>query len=387
MNEHKTHVANYKKEEVARLESLIQKYKVIAIADMTNMPSVQLQKLRSNLKESLLITMSKARLIKIVFENLKYKIKGLEQLENNIRGMPALLLTNDNPFKLAKALRKSKSSAPAKAGQLAPNDIMVPAGPTAFPPGPIMGELGQIGIKTTVVDGKITIKEDTQVLKEGQLITGQVANILTRLGIEPMEIGINILAACENGIIFNKDVLSIDDKQYLDNLKLAALHSFNLAFNIAYPTKDNIKLLIKKAFTDSNGLADLKKILTNENIKKELSKANLEAESIKSKLNLQEEFFQEEVKKKVELVKQEVKEDKVELVKKEEKINTVKEETMTQTKKEEEVAQGVLRRLQNEKMAKANELPQREKDKDFELQEKMAKEVLKKLQDDKMKKK
>ena len=154
MNKHKAHVSEYKKGELTRVKALIQKYKVVAVADMTNMPSVQLQKLRSNIKESVLITMSKGRIIKIAFEELKDKINGLEELEKHVKGMPALLLTNDSPFKLAKVLRKSKSSAPAKGGQVAPNDIMVPAGPTSFPPGPIMGELGQIGVKAGVVDGK-----------------------------------------------------------------------------------------------------------------------------------------------------------------------------------------------------------------------------------------
>ncbi len=155
-----------------------------------------------------------------------------------------------------------------------------------------MGELGQIGVKAGVVDGKVAIKEDALVVKEGQLISTLVANLLTRLGIEPMEIGINLLAALENGTIFAKDVLNVDEVAFMNNIKLAATSSFNLAFNIAYPTKDNIQLLIKKAFMDSNGLADSRKILTSESVKKELAKANLEMESIKSKLP--EEFFRQQ---------------------------------------------------------------------------------------------
>ena len=205
--------------------------------------------------------------------------------------MPALLLTNDNPFKLSKLLKKSKSSAPAKAGQLAPNDILVQAGPTPFPPGPIMGELGQIGIKATVVEGKVAVKDDTLVVKEGQIISAQVANILTRLSIEPMEIGITLLAAIENGTIFAKDTLNIDETQYINNIKLAYKNAFNLTFNIVYPTKENIKLLLRKAFLDSNALAESRTILTSESVKKELAKASLEAQSLKTMLNLPKEFF------------------------------------------------------------------------------------------------
>src|SRR3989338_128538 len=360
MNSHKPHISQYKKNEVNRVKNLLQKYKIIAIADMTNMPSVQLQKLRSSIKDSVLITMSKARLIKIVFDELKDKINGLGELRNHIRGMPALLLTNDSPFKLARVLKKSKSSAPAKGGQNAPNDIIVPAGPTPFPPGPIMGELGQIGIKAGVVECKVAVKEDTVVVKEGELITQQLANILTRLGIEPMEIGINLLAALENGIIFTKDILNIDEQGYLNNIKFAAKSAFNLSFNIAYPTKNNIVLLIKKSFLDSNSLADSRKILTSENVKKEVAKANIEMESLKSKLNLPEEYFKHD--------------NKEEKRSKDLDIN-----------KDEEVAQAVLKRLQDEKLAKSHDLPI--KDKNFELEEKMAKDVLKKVQDEKMKKK
>lgn len=381
MKEHQPHVSQYKKSEVERVKSLLQKYKVIAIADMTNMPSPQLQKLRSNIKNSVLITMAKGRLIKIVFEELKGKIKGLDKLEENIKGMPALLLSNDSPFKLAKILKKSKSSAPAKAGQLAPNDIMISAGPTPFPPGPIMGELGQIGIKVTVVDGKVTIKDDTLVVKEGQPISNQVSNLLTRLGIEPMEIGISLLAALENGAIFTKDILNVDEETYINNLKLAASNSFNLAFNIGYTTKDNIKLFIKKAFMDSNALADSRKILTSENVKKELAKANRELESVKSKLNLPEDFY------KVEHTEDTKEVNKKTPPKEDNKSKESHHAVADKHKTEEQVAQEVLKKLQDEKLAKGDHTAKHVvKDAKFEKEEKAAQDVLKKLQDDKMKK-
>ncbi|HIH25303.1 MAG TPA: 50S ribosomal protein L10, partial [Nanoarchaeota archaeon] len=92
---HKAHVSQYKKDELTRIKSLLLKYKIIAVADMTSMPSVQLQRLRSSLKGSVLITMSKGRIIKIALEDLKDKVKNIQELESYVRGMPALLLTNE----------------------------------------------------------------------------------------------------------------------------------------------------------------------------------------------------------------------------------------------------------------------------------------------------
>ena len=273
------HVAQWKKDKVTELVELLQNYSVIGVADMTNMPSPQLQKLRNNLK-NVQILMTKARLIKIAIDRLKGKVKGIEELELTMKGMPALLLTNENPFKLAKTLNKSKSSAPAKPGQTAPNDILISAGPTPFAPGPVIGELGALGIKATIQDGKVTIKEDKIVVKEEDVISGPVAAMITRLGIEPMEIGINLLATLEKGIIFTKSVLSVDDAAYMNNLKLAASQAFNLAFNIGYPTKENIVLLLQKAARDAEALAESQDILTSGTVTKMITKAEREAKMI-----------------------------------------------------------------------------------------------------------
>ncbi len=296
---------------------------------MTNMPSPQLQRLRSKLKGRVFITMSKGRLIRIALKELKNDIKNIEKMDDYVKGMPALLLSNETPFKLAAVLKKSKSRAPAKAGQIAPNDITVPAGPTSFSPGPIIGELGQIGIKATISEGKVVIKEDTVIVKEGDIISMQVANMLTRLGIEPMEIGINLTAALEEGTLFTKNVLSVDEEDYINNLKTAVQNCFNLAFNIVYVTKDNIKLLLIKAFRDSRALAESRKITFSESSS---VKTNTKAEEFTDNSSIPESSDN----------------------KKKDKNSINAENVSTDSfKKDEEIAQTVLKKLQDEKLEKA----------------------------------
>jgi len=159
---------------------------------------------------------------------------------------PALILTDMSSFKLAKELRKGKSFVAAKAGQIAPNDLIVKAGPTSLPPGPIIGELGSVGIKASVEQGKVTIREDSIVVKSGNVISSKAADILVKLGIKPMEIGLNLIATYEDGFVFKKDVLAVDEKYYIDTLKLAVSEALNLSVSIGYITKENIELLLKK---------------------------------------------------------------------------------------------------------------------------------------------
>lgn len=248
-------VQKWKKQEVEEIKQLLEEYPVIGIVDGTSLPSMQLQKIRFKLKPGFIIRMTKSRLLKIALEQVKTTKPGIEKLGSYLRfKIPLLIFSKEGSFKLSKLLIKNRSASAAKPGQIAPNDITISAGPTEFTPGPIIGELGQVGLKTGVEGGKIAIKEDKLIVHEGGIITDKVASVLAKLGIQPMKIGINLLATYDNGLVFEKDVLNIDEEKYINDIKLAAVKAFNLAFNIEYPMKQNIKLMISKATMEDKAI-------------------------------------------------------------------------------------------------------------------------------------
>jgi len=277
-------VAEWKKKEVEEVKKLIKEYPIFGIVNMENFPSFQLQKMRHKMKGSVLIKMSKKRLIKIAIEQLKEEKKGIEGMNKIIRGMPALIFTKEDPFKLAKLLNESKSKAPAKVGQTAPNDIVVPAGSTSFAPGPIISELGSVGIKTKVIDGKLDIIEDTTVVKEGEEIKPKVADMLLRLGIEPMEIGLDVLGVYDNGVIYDKEVLKVDTEGYVNNVRKAYSEAMGLAMEIGYVTKETVKILLRKVFNEGKALAGKCNLLTEDNVKEIIVKVEEEASNLKDKV-------------------------------------------------------------------------------------------------------
>src|SRR3989338_7040774 len=281
------HVAQYKKDLVSNLVNLINQYPIIGVVNMENLPAPQLQIMRAQLRGSFFITMTKRRLMKLAIEQTKSKKKGIEKLEAHLGGMPALIFTKENPFKLSKTLQKSKSPAPAKAGQTAPRDIIVNKGQTSFAPGPIIGELAMAGIKSGVEAGKVSIKEDSVVVKAGEKIKPKVAEILTRLGIQPMEVGLDLVAVYENGLIYGRDVLAVDEKEYLGRLSNAARWAFNLAIEAGYATKDTIQVLLGKAHNDAKNLGVSQNIFEKGIIESLLGKADRQMKSIKSTANLE----------------------------------------------------------------------------------------------------
>ncbi len=284
---YKAHVAEYKKEIVKELVKLINEHPIIGVVNMENLPAPQLQTMRAQLRGKFFMTMTKRRLIKLAIEETKSKKKGIEQLEAHLGGMPALIFTKENPFKLSRTLQRSKSPAPAKAGQTAPRDIMVNKGATSFAPGPIIGELAMAGIKSGVEGGKVAIKEDTVVVKSGEKIKPKVAEILLRLGVQPMEVGLDLVAVYENGIIYPREILSVDEKEYLSRLNNAARWAFNLAVEAGYPTKQTIQVLLGKAHNDAKNLGVAQNIFDSGIVETLLGKAEMQMKSVKSAANFE----------------------------------------------------------------------------------------------------
>ena len=271
MAKHEAHVSEQKKATVQTLLKLIDSYPIIAVANLESLPAGNLAVMRTKLRGKVHIFMAKKRVIQHAFADSKKP--NIKELSTSLKGTPALLFTSENPFSLFKTLKKNQSKAAIKGGQVAPTDLVVPAGPTSFPPGPIIGELGQLGIKAGIVEGKVHIKADAVLAKEGAVVSDKAAAFLTRMGIEPMRIGINMVAVYENGEILAAKHLDIDETKFMADLQRCALDAKYLAIGITYPTKDNIDTLIQNAHYNAAGLALEANLLTDENARQVLAKA------------------------------------------------------------------------------------------------------------------
>ncbi len=269
------HVAEWKKKEVEELTKIIKSHPVIALVDVAGVPAYPLSKMRDKLRGKALLRVSRNTLIELAIKRAAQELNkpDLEKLADYIEGGAAILATEMNPFKLYKLLEESKTPAPAKPGAVVPKDVVIPAGPTSLAPGPLVGEMQALGIPARIEKGKVTIQKDYTVLKAGEVITEQLARILNALGIEPLEVGLNLLAAYEDGIIYTPDVLAIDEQEYINMLQQAYMHAFNLSVNTAYPTKQTIEAIIQKAYLGAKNVAVEAGYITPETVEDILGRA------------------------------------------------------------------------------------------------------------------
>lgn len=290
------HVSEAKKVELGKVKDLLNSAEKVGIIDLTSLPSAQFQKIKSKLKKNFKIRVTKKALIKLALESVKDKKQNIEQLEKYIdQGIPALLVTQEDPFRVSSLIKKNQSESSAKPGQICPRDLEVKAGPTSFSPGPIIGELGQAGIKAAIEGGKVVIKQDVKIAKEGDVFTQKQTDLLAKFDIKPMSIGLNLLAMYDNSQIFDKEVLSIDEETYFNNFKTASSEALNLAMFIAYPTKETVELLVHKAESEALALnkfndskQDTSKETTSEDSTQEAPKEEQPVEDSKEQETTQE---------------------------------------------------------------------------------------------------
>jgi len=273
------HLPAWKKDEIEEIKKNVGKYTLTGLVDMYGIPAAQVQQIRRNLRGKAVIRVTRNTLIEHALGEIGGNAKGLTKF---VSGHSAMIFTNDNPFRLFKQLEKTKTKMAAKAGETAPEDIVVEKGPTSFKPGPIVGELQQAGIPAAIEGGKVKIRETKTIVKKGAVISKKVADVMIKLDIKPMDVGLALQAAFYDGDVYEPSVLAIDETAILAQIQLAGQQAFNLSVNAAIPTKDTIAPILTKAVREARSLAVEACIYEKDVVDAIIGKAQRESIALKS---------------------------------------------------------------------------------------------------------
>ena len=273
-----------KADKVKELTSNLSQYNAVAIASLEKVRSANLQQLRKKLAKNANMRVVKNSLIKRAVSQAKDKA-GIEKLEKYLTGPNLYLFTNLNPFKLVILLENSRVKATARAGDLAAFDVVVPAGNTGLPPGPIISQFTAVGLRTRIEAGSVYVSKNTTVVKEGEPISPQLASLLSKLGIKPVEVGLSLKVVYDDGVILTEDDLKIDLDGVRRSIEEAHQFAFNLSMEAAIPLPENINYLLNSAHQKAKSLALSAGIINKDTVADLVRKANTEMLSLSSKLD------------------------------------------------------------------------------------------------------
>jgi large subunit ribosomal protein L10 len=255
---------------------------VIGIVDIHGIPAKQINKMRARLRGRVDLHVTKRTLISLALERAGEERPGIDELQDTLSGQVGLVLTDENPFKLFQMMERTKTPSPAKGGELAPNDITVKAGDTSFKPGPVVREFQKVGIPAAIERGKVVVKKDTVLVKEGEPIPKDLASVLPRLDILPLMLGLDLKAVYEDGTVYRPEVLDVDLDGLMGQVAHGAAAAFNLAVNSRYFNETTIQPLLAKGSAYAMSLAVEANIMTPDTVEPILARAAARAMALAS---------------------------------------------------------------------------------------------------------
>jgi len=231
------------------MKELMSTYSKCFIVQIDNVGSMQLQQTRMSLRGTAEVLMGKNTMMrKCIREFCEENPESpIAQLEEQCRGNVGFVFTNGDLGEIRETLESNVRPAPAKVGSLAPDNVIVPKGPTGCDPGQT-AFFQTLQISTKITRGQIEMTNDTQLITAGDRVTASQAALLQKLGIEPFTYGMVLKSVYDSGSLFDAKVLDITDEVLMAKF-IAALNTISkLSLALNMPTAASVTHSVANAF-------------------------------------------------------------------------------------------------------------------------------------------
>jgi len=265
------------------LQELPGTYDVIALSKMSKVRATQLMTIRKKFRNEIKIRVINNRVAQRAFEKLSNR-PGLDYLSKELEGQCALLFTHISPFKLNLIFDKNKVFLPAKGGDIATKDIIIPAGNAGISPGPVLSEFKEANVSTKIDQGTIWVGKDTVVVRSGSIISQKLASLMSKLNIKPIEAGISVSLAIADGLVLKENDLKINLAEYREDLTRSFHEAVSLAIETSYPTVETITRLLVRAYQNATALTTDSGYLSPDSVQFVLVRANANGQIIANRV-------------------------------------------------------------------------------------------------------
>jgi len=218
-----------------KLTTLLDEYPKCFIVGADNVGSKQMQEIRIALRGKAIVLMGKNTMMRKAIRGHLEKNPDLERLLPFIKMNVGFVFTKEDLIEVRDMLLANKVRAPAKAGALAPLDVVVPAQNTGM--GPEKTSFFQaLQIPTKITKGTIEITGDVHLITAGDKVGMSEATLLNMLKISPFTYGLVVQKVYDSGSVFDPEILDITDDDLKAKFMSGVANVAALSLAISYPT-------------------------------------------------------------------------------------------------------------------------------------------------------
>jgi len=218
-----------------KLEDAVRNNSKFLLVNADNVASLQFAEIRASCRGKADIIMGKNTMMKKVLRGLIEEFPDYEKVLPALVQNVGFVFTNGDLKETRDLLVENKKAAPARAGAIAPVDVIVPAQNTGL--GPEKTSFFQaLSIQTKIARGTIEIVNDVHLLKPGDKVGLSEATLLNMLKISPFSYGLRVIQCFEEGSMFSPEVLDITDDDIRSRFMAGVNNIAAVSLNIGYPT-------------------------------------------------------------------------------------------------------------------------------------------------------
>jgi large subunit ribosomal protein LP0 len=214
-----------------------------------NVGSNQLQKIRTSLRGQAVLLMGKNTMVRKCIREHLSKNQALEPLIPHIKGNVGFVFTNGDLPEIRNKLGALKVKAPAKAGAVAPCDVIVPAGSTGLEPTKT-SFFQALQIQTKINKAVIEILNDVHLIKQGAKVNASQATLLQMLNIQPFQYSLDVKTVYDEGSVYPASMLDLTDADILERFRKGVTNIAAFSLQIGVPTVASVPYALSNAYRD-----------------------------------------------------------------------------------------------------------------------------------------
>jgi len=230
-----------------QLWQLLDKSSMIMIVNVDNVRSSQLQVIRHQMRGQATILMGKNTMMRKAIRTKADNKGEYDALLQLLVGNVGLIFVHKDVREVRRIIAANLVGAPAKAGSIAPIDVVVPAGNTGMDPNQT-SFFQVLNIPTKINKGTVEIVNDVNLFKKGDKVGSSEAALLQKLNIRPFSYGLSVLKIFDEGSVYDVDVLDISEDDLLSNFKQGVDRLTSVALAVSYPARTAVPQYVAMAF-------------------------------------------------------------------------------------------------------------------------------------------
>lgn len=239
-----------------KLVDLVEGCPIALIVEVDHVGSKQMQNIRMALRGKCTLLMGKNTMIRTAIrkrmealEEEGASTEALESLLGSVAGNMGFIFCHESAhLQVARdTLEEFVVPAAAKAGLVAPKDVIIPQGPTGLEPSQT-SFFQALNIPTKIVKGAIELTQDFKICTTGEKVVLSAQALLGKLGLKPFEYGMKVRSVFQDGAVFAAAVLDISDAVLMGKFMNGVGHVAAFGRELGIPTEAGLPHMMCNAF-------------------------------------------------------------------------------------------------------------------------------------------